>query len=578
MLENKIKKFSNKTSRRIALPIFITLFLFVTVIFFVLLPQLEKNFLSRKQEMIRELTETTWSLLESYHEREISGELSRAEAQRRAALRINKLRYGREQKDYFWINDMSPRMIMHPYRQDLEGKDVSDFQDSNGKYLFLEFVRTVQKQGAGYVDYTWQWKDNPVKISPKMSYVKGFEPWGWIIGTGLYVDDVHAEISKIRKKLSAISMAILLIVSLLAAYSIRQTMIADRDRLRIFLERDGLLKSLEKNKERYRNLIETTSDWIWESDQDGRYTYSSPKVEDLLGFQPKEMEHKTLVDIVSPQYTKSFREKFKKLLHDKKPINGLENTCLGKSGQVVVLENNAVPIFDYQENLVGYRGVARDITKRKVALEELKKSRDDLHASLEETVTSLASTAEKRDPYTAGHQQRVDFLACAIARELRLPEEQIEGLHIAALLHDIGKISLPSEYLAKPTKLSKEETAIIKVHTEVGYEILKNIHFPWPVAEIVYQHHEHLDGSGYPRGLMDKDILLEAKIITVADVVEAMSSHRPYRPSLGITKALDEIRSGRGTRYHTPSVDACLHLILDKKLKIDAGDWCPLFI
>lgn len=578
MLEEKIRKLSNKTSRRIALPSFFTLLLFVIVIFFVLLPQLEENFLNRKKEMIRELTETTWSLLESYHERELSGELSRAEAKKRAVLRINKLRYGPEQKDYFWINDMTPRMIMHPYRSDLVGKDISDFQDSTGKFLFREMVRTVRKEGAGYVDYMWQWKDNPVKISPKMSYVKGFEPWGWIIGTGMYIDDIHAEISRIRKKLSAISIGILLVVSLLSAYSIRLTMIADRERLGIFLEREGLMRSLEKSKERYRNLLETTSDWIWESDQEGRYTYSSPRVKNLLGYSPNEMMNKTLMDIVSPEQLRLFKVKFKKLLRAQKPIYGLENTCLGKSGQVVVLENNAVPIFDHQDKLVGYRGIARDVTVRKVALEELKKSRDDLHASLEETVTSLASTAEKRDPYTAGHQQRVDLLACAIAKELGLADQEIEGIHIAALLHDIGKITLPSEYLTKPTKLSKEERAIIKFHTEVGYDILKNIHFPWPVAEIVYQHHEHLDGSGYPRGLTDKEILLEAKIITVADVVEAMSSHRPYRPSLGINKALDEIRSGRGTRYHAPSVDACLHLILEKKVELASEDWCPLFL
>lgn len=202
----------------------------------------------------------------------------------------------------------------------------------------------------------------------------------------------------------------------------------------------------------------------------------------------------------------------------------------------------------------------------------LEKSRDDLHSSLEETVTSLASTTEKRDPYTAGHQQRVNLLACAIGKELGLSDEQIEGLHIAALLHDIGKITLPSEYLAKPTKLSKVEKSLIECHPEVGYDILKNINFPWPVADIVYQHHEHLDGSGYPRGLTDDDILLEAKILAVADVVEAMSSHRPYRPSLGISTALDEIRSGRGTRYHAPSVDACIRLIMEKKVEFASRD------
>lgn len=578
MFEKKIRVLSNKTTRRIALPALCTILLFVIAIFFVLLPQLEESFIAREKEMIRELTETTWSLLGTYYGRELSGELSRTEAQKRAILRIRELRYGPEQKDYFWINDMIPRMIMHPYRTDLEGKEVSDFQDSHSKYLFDEFVNVVQQQGAGYVDYMWQWKDDPEKIVPKMSYVKGFEPWEWIIGTGMYLDDVHAEVSRIRKKLTFISLGILLIVVLLAVYSIRQSMAADRERLGIFLERERLMKSLEENKERYRSLIETTSDWIWECDGDGKYIYSSPRLFNLLGYQPEEIVTKTLIDIVSPRQTKTFKTIYEKLLAAQQPINGLENTCLGKNGQIVVLENNAVPIFDDQGNFRGYRGIARDITERKVAMEALKKSRDDLHASLEETVTSLASTAEKRDPYTAGHQLRVNLLACAIGRQLGLPGQQLEGLHIAALLHDIGKITLPSEFLAKPTKLTKEEMAVIRCHTEIGYEILKKIHFPWPVAEIVYQHHEHLDGSGYPRALTDKDILLEAKILTVADVVEAMSSHRPYRPSLGIAAALDEIRSGRGTRYHAPSVDACVHLITEKKIDICSEDLCPVYL
>ncbi|EKD36185.1 MAG: hypothetical protein ACD_75C01609G0017 [uncultured bacterium] len=574
MLEKKLRELSGKTSRRIALPTFCTILLFVIAIFFVLLPQLEESLVARKQEMIRELTETTWSLLENYRDRELSGELSRTEAQKRAILRIRTLRYGPEKKDYFWITDMVPRIIMHPYRSDMEGKDPSDFQDLKLKHILDEFVKVAQQPGAGYVDYLWQWKDDPIKIVSKISYVKGFEPWGWIIGTGMYVDDVHAEISRIRKKLTVISLGILLIVTLLGVYSIRQTMAADRERLGIFLERERLMKSLEESKERYRNLIETTSDWIWECDGDGKYIYSSPRLIELLGYQPEEIINKTLMDIISPQQAKTFNTTYEKLFRAQEPINGLENICLGKSGQIVVLENNAVPIFDDQDNFLGYRGIARDITERKVAMEALKKSRDDLHASLEETVTSLASTAEKRDPYTAGHQQRVDRLACAIGKELGLPDQQIEGLHMAALLHDIGKITLPSDYLSKPTKLTKVEKAVLEIHPEAGYEILNNIHFPWPVAEIVYQHHEHLDGSGYPRGLTDKDILLEAKIIAVADVVEAMSSHRPYRPTLGIARALDEIRSGRGTLYHAPSVDACLYLVTEKKIDFCSEDLC----
>jgi signal transduction histidine kinase len=283
MPEKKLIKTTNTISFRIALPAFLTILLFVTTIFILLLPQLEQSLLNRKQEMIKELTTTISSLIESYYEREMSGELSKEEAQLRAVLRIRKLRYGPEEKDYFWINDMGPRMIMHPYRSDLEGKDVSDFQDPNGKRLFVEFVRMVQKQGAGFVDYMWQWKDDSKKIVPKISYIKGFEPWGWIIGTGLYIDDVHAEIAAIRNKLSAVCGGILLIVSMLALYSIRQSLIADRERQRIFQERGTLMKSLEESNERFRNMLETTSDWIWETDREGRYTYSSPQVQHLLG-------------------------------------------------------------------------------------------------------------------------------------------------------------------------------------------------------------------------------------------------------------------------------------------------------
>ncbi len=573
-----IKNYYGKTSLRIALPALFTILLFVVAIFLVFLPQLEQNFLNRKQETILELTETIWSLLDVYHEREESGELSREEAQQRVIMRIHDLRYGGEKKDYFWINDMGPRMIMHPYRPDLEGQDVSDFQDSKGKYLFQEFVRVIEEQGAGYVEYMWQWKDDPSRNASKMSYIKGFEPWGWIIGTGMYIDDIEAEMSQIRRRLSAISMGILLIVSLLAIYIIRQTILTDRERLRDFLERDNLLKALKESNERFQNMLETTSDWIWETDSRGKYTYSSPKVYDILGYHSEEILGRSLSDIVSPQQAIIFKKKFEQLFLEQKPYAGLENTCLGQTGQIVVLENNAVPIFDGCGEFIGFRGIARDITERKIAMEALKNSRDDLRGSLEETVTSLASTAEKRDPYTAGHQQRVDRLACAIARELGLDEEQIEGLHIAALLHDIGKITLPSEYLAKPTRLSNEERAIIKCHPQVGYDILKNIHFPWPVAQIVYQHHEHLDGTGYPQKLTDEDILLEAKILMVADVVEAMSSHRPYRPSLGIKKALEEISSGSGIRYHAPSVKACLYLVKEKKIDPSSEDWCTLFL
>jgi putative nucleotidyltransferase with HDIG domain len=171
---------------------------------------------------------------------------------------------------------------------------------------------------------------------------------------------------------------------------------------------------------------------------------------------------------------------------------------------------------------------------------------------------------ETRDPYTAGHQLRSADLARAIATEMGLPSENIEGIRIAGSIHDIGKLSIPAEILSKPTKLSEIEFALIKEHAHKGYEMLKDVESPWPLAEIVYQHHERMDGSGYPRNLKGEEICMEARILTVVDVVEAMASHRPYRPALGIDKALEEIEKNSGIIYDKTVADACLKLFKEK--------------
>ncbi|MCF8128375.1 MAG: HD domain-containing protein [Deltaproteobacteria bacterium] len=190
--------------------------------------------------------------------------------------------------------------------------------------------------------------------------------------------------------------------------------------------------------------------------------------------------------------------------------------------------------------------------------EQLTKTLTQLRTSLEATIQALALTAEARDPYTAGHQRRVADLSRAIAQKMDLPQDQVDGVRMAGSIHDLGKIYVPSEILNKPGKIRSNEFELVKSHSEVGYEILKTINFPWPVAEIEIQHHERLDGSGYPNGLKGDEILLEARIIAVADVVESMSSHRPYRPALGIVKALEEIKVGRGTLFDERVVDACV--------------------
>ena len=203
-------------------------------------------------------------------------------------------------------------------------------------------------------------------------------------------------------------------------------------------------------------------------------------------------------------------------------------------------------------------GVSVDIT-------ELKNSFSRLQTLMEETVNGLVLAVEKRDPYTAGHQRRVSLLSNAIAEKLGLEKSRADGLRIASIVHDIGKINVPSEILSKPGILTEAEFALIKTHPQAGFEILSIINFPWPVAEIVLQHQERIDGSGYPIGLKGNEILIEARIISVADVVEAIASHRPYRPSLGLASALNEIESKKGILYDKKVVDACLELFKNKE-------------
>ena len=201
---------------------------------------------------------------------------------------------------------------------------------------------------------------------------------------------------------------------------------------------------------------------------------------------------------------------------------------------------------------------------------ELQQSYKKLRKTMEDTIYTIGKIAETRDPYTAGNQLKVSKLSTAIAQEMKFPKDKIEGIRIASLVHDIGKVSIPAEILSKPTKLNEIEYSLIKDHPQIGYDILKTVDFPWLVAQIVFQHHERIDGSGYPQGLKGDDILLEAKIIGTADVVEATSSHRPYRPALGIDAALEEISKNKGILYDPEVVDACIKLFREKDFKFES--------
>jgi len=259
-----------------------------------------------------------------------------------------------------------------------------------------------------------------------------------------------------------------------------------------------------------------------------------------------------------------------KLLYLQKPFYPREiiqfATALGIKWQA---EKQLLTMQADLENLVEQRTAELVKSNRQLKIEvenrkgmqlELQQSFESLKKAMHSTIQAISMTVEKRDPYTSGHQQRVANLAKAIAVQLELPESQIECIYMAAAIHDIGKISLPAEILVKPIPLSDIEISLVQAHALAGYDILKGIEFPWAIADIVLQHHERMDGSGYPRGLAGDNIVFEARIICVADVVETMASHRPYRPSIGIDKALEEIAANRGVLYDPRVVDACLKI------------------
>ncbi len=211
------------------------------------------------------------------------------------------------------------------------------------------------------------------------------------------------------------------------------------------------------------------------------------------------------------------------------------------------------------ENLV--RRTIKYAIERMASEQERREHAERMKKTLMQTVDAVSLTLEMRDPYTAGHQERVARLAVEIGKRLRLGEDALDGLKTGALIHDIGKINVPADFLNRPGQLSDAAFGIIKAHPQVGYDIVRGIDFPWPVASMILQHHERLDGTGYPNGITGGDIILESRILAVADVVEAISSHRPYRPSLGLGAALDEIRNGMGLRYDSEVVTACEEVI-----------------
>jgi PAS domain S-box-containing protein/putative nucleotidyltransferase with HDIG domain len=320
-------------------------------------------------------------------------------------------------------------------------------------------------------------------------------------------------------------------------------------------------ESLRKSEEKFRITAESTSDLIWDWDIPNDRLDWFGDIDGVLGYRIGEFPRtiQAWEAIIHPDDHDRVMAALDRHLKNRDPY-AEEYRVVRKDKDLRWWIDRGSALRDKQGNSYKMYGACTDITEYMNTQAALKTSYEKLHRAMEGTINALANTLAKRDPYTLNHQQRVTRLVVAIAKKIGLAEEQVEGIRIASTLHDIGKIYVPAEILSKPAKLTDAEFKIVKTHAQAGYEILQAIDFGWPVAEIILQHHERLNGTGYPRGLIEKDIFFEAKILAVADVVEAMCSHRPYRPALPVETALEEITQNKNTIFHGPIVDICLAL------------------
>jgi len=337
-------------------------------------------------------------------------------------------------------------------------------------------------------------------------------------------------------------------------------------------ERKQAEESLKIAEAHFRGVVESAKDAFISMNSSGIISEWNPEAERMFGFSKDEVMGNKLSDTIVPEeyramHTRGLERHLEtgesKVLNKAIQIHGLH-----KDGHLFPVELSIVPLVDSNKS-VTFNAFIRNLTEQHEAQDKLRESEAALKNSLIGTIGAICKAVEARDPYTSGHQVRVSRLAKSIAQGLGLDDDQTEGVKVGAMIHDIGKIQTPSEILSKPSTLNELEYQIIKTHANTGYEILKDVDFPWPVADIAHQHHEHLDGSGYPQGLKGDQICIEARIVAVADSVEAISSHRPYRPSLGIEAALNEISANRGTWYDPDVVDVCLKLFKEERFAFD---------
>ena len=360
---------------RLIIPGILTIFAFIISIYFIFIPTLERNMVTQKKQMIKELTHSAWSLLESLDERITSGYMNKEEAQKEAIELIKMLRYGEESKDYFWITDLTPTMIVHPYRPDLNGKELNNYTDPNGKRLFVESAALVRSkgegEGEGFVDYYWQWKDDASRIVPKLSFVKGFGPWGWVVGTGIYMDDVDQEISRMERSLILVSLIIIVFVTLSLIYILRTGLLLEA-------KRQKAVSDLEESRERYRSLVEASNEGTLLS-LDGKISYVNPFFLEMFGFEQEEIRGKNPEVIFDPRETETL-EAFREFMSQDSGYIKLETTLNSEKARIkqVLLTVSRIIIGDKKASII----VAKELSTNQKMVQQIDELGEELQTSL----------------------------------------------------------------------------------------------------------------------------------------------------------------------------------------------------
>ena len=332
-------------------------------------------------------------------------------------------------------------------------------------------------------------------------------------------------------------------------------------------DRKNIENTLLENEQRYRTLVEESKNVIVMTTRKGKVVKANKTATDLFGYSPKEIEEMNVQDLYADPVD---RFRFQQEIEKKGELTDYEMKLRKKDGTEFFCSYSGRVWHATDGRILGYHGIIRDITGEKQTLQNIKYSLDNLQRVLESTMETITKLVVKeKGKYTAGHEQRVGKLACAIATEMNLDANQIYAIRIAAIVHDIGKAYIPVEILAKSGKLTENELNVVKQHPQASHSVLETMRLPWSIATIVLQHHERMDGSGYPNGIQGKDIMLEARILGVADVAGAMSSHRPYRPAISIDTMLEELKKHKGTLYDSKVVSVCVKLFKEKNFTFD---------